>query len=76
MNLAFAGDLTELLRAEEAVVMGRYIGGRYDPWMQTLIPSGLAINNARGVGPVKTYNEVTPLGQLLWKAWHHVRQEP
>ena len=51
--------------------MGGSLDATYVPWMQTLIPSGLTINTARGVGVVQTRNEVTPLGRLLWKAWRY-----
>lgn len=76
IDIAFADDLRELLRAEEHVVMGNISRRANYPWMETLIPSGLAINSASGVGAVRMSNEVTLLGQLLWKAWRHARDEP
>ena len=71
IDLAFSDDLRDLLAAEESAVMGGSLDATYVPWMQTLIPSGLTINTARGVGVVQTRNEVTPLGRLLWKAWRY-----
>lgn len=76
IDIAFSGDLTSLLDAEEMVVNGGMPDATYLPWMRTLIPSGLTINNAGGVTVVKTSNEVTPLGRLLWNAWHHEVREP
>lgn len=76
IDLAFSDDLSSLLSAEEQVISGSVPGATNLPWMRTLIPSGLTINNAGGVTVVKTSNEVTPLGRLLWKAWHYEVQEP
>ena len=71
IDIAFSGDLHDLLRAEESIIIGNVLGAPYIPWMSTLIPSGLTLNVAQGVGVVKMRNEVTPLGRLLWKAWRH-----
>ena len=67
IDVAHAGDLHDLINAQESVVIGSALDATYRPWMQTLIPSGLTINKAEGVG-AKTRNEVTPLGQLFWRA--------
>lgn len=74
IDIAFAGDLNGLLQADQQMMSRRMDGSRY-PWMETLIPSGLAINNAGGVGLVRVSTDITPLGQLLWNAWHHEHQE-
>lgn len=75
IDIAFCGDIHALLNAEEWVINGATMDAS-PPWMKTLIPSGLTINNAGGVGVVKTRNEATPLGRLLWKAWRHQLAEP
>ena len=71
IDIAFAGDLQALLAAEESTVMGLTLYATNLPWIPTLIPSGLAINTSQGVAVVKTRNEVTPLGQMLWRAWRY-----
>jgi hypothetical protein len=71
IDIAFSGDLHDLLQAEESVINGGSLAATYAPWMSTLIPSGLTINNSQGVGVVKVRNEPTPLGKLLWKAWRY-----
>ena len=76
IDLAYCGDLRSLLKADEYAINGGSLDATNLPWMRTLIPSGLTINNSGGVGVVRTKNEVTPLGQLLWKAWRHELQEP
>jgi hypothetical protein len=76
IDLAFCGDLKALLQAEEQIINGASLDATGLPWMRTLIPSGLTINYSGGVGVVKNKNEVTPLGQVLWRAWRHELQEP
>jgi hypothetical protein len=76
IDQAFCGDLHSLLQADEHAINGGSLAATNLPWMRTLIPSGLTINNAGGVGVVKTKNEFTYLGQLLWKAWRHELREP
>jgi len=67
IDLAFGDDLKELLAAENL---------RFDddfrPWIGALANSGLTISRVKALGPAKTFYEVTPLGQTLWKAWRHV----
>jgi hypothetical protein len=75
IDIAYCGDIHALLKAEESIINGATLDAN-PPWMKTLIPSGLTINNAGGVGVVKTRNEATPLGRLLWKAWRHQLAEP
>lgn len=75
IDLAFSGDLRQLVEADEQLLVGSTMDGA-NQWKTTLIPSGLTINRAGGVTVVKVFNEVTPLGRLLWKAWHHVAQKP
>ncbi len=76
IDIAFSGDLKALLAAEAEVIRSNSFDATYLPWMRTLIPSGLTINNSGGVGAVRTWNQVTPLGQLLWNAWRHELREP
>jgi hypothetical protein len=66
IDLAFGDDLKELLAAEDL---------RFDddfrPWIGALANSGLTISRVKPIGPAKTFYQVTPLGQTLWKAWRH-----
>ena len=71
IDIAFATDLHALVAADSHTVRGQSDGARY-PWMETLIPSGLTVSTARGVGVVRPFTEVTLLGQTFWKALHHV----
>jgi len=71
IDVAFARDLADLLHADEQLVRGNIPDATYLPCIRTLIPSGLAINNSQGVGVVKESNQITPLGHLLWEAWHY-----
>ena len=72
IDIAFAEDLKALVEADEFCVFGNSKEDAYAPWRKMLLPSGLTINNAGGVTVVKTSYDVTPLGQSLWKALHHV----
>lgn len=74
IDIAFAADLHSLAAADQHAIHGQWDGARF-PWMETLIPSGLTVSTARGVGVVRPFTEVTPLGQTLWKAVRHVHGE-
>ena len=71
IDIAHGNDLSDLINADASVVNGNASDATYLSWMQTLIPSGLTMNKAGGVTVVKTRNEVTPLGRLLWRAAHY-----
>jgi len=68
IDLAHTSDLHELIGCSEAVLNGNDMDATNLPWMQMLGPSGLTIARAGGVGVVRTRYELTPLGQLLWRA--------
>jgi hypothetical protein len=70
IDLAFASDLVDLMAADAHIVEGHWDGVQY-PWMETLIPSGLTVSTARGVGVVRPFVEVTLLGRTFWKAARH-----
>ena len=74
IDIAFAADLQSLTTADLPTVQGQWDGARY-PWMETLIPSGLTVSTARGVGVVRPFTEVTLLGQTFWKAVCHVHKD-
>lgn len=76
IDIAFSGDLRSLLTADEHVVLGTPADSGSLPWMETLIPSGLTINVARGVGIVRMACEVTPLGRTLWRVSRDVQAKP
>lgn len=67
IDAAVSHDLAALLAAKEQLVMGRPVDSHEYPWIETLIPSGLSINVARGVGVVEMSCEITSLGRLLWR---------
>ena len=72
IDIAFAEDLKALIDAEGSCILGNTAEDAYAPWRKMLLPSGLTINNARCFTVVRTSYDVTPLGQLLWKAFHLV----
>ena len=74
IDIAFAADLQSLTIADLHTVQGQWDGTKY-PWMETLIPSGLTVSTARGVGVVRPFTEVTLLGQTFWKATRHARND-
>ena len=64
IDMAFPGDLNDLLAAQEGPVDGQAL------WKQRLVASGLSGIQARGpIGGIVFY--VTPLGQLLRNAVQH-----
>jgi len=74
IDIAFAADLHSLGATDAPTIQTEWDGALF-PWMETLIPSGLTVSTARGVGVVRPFVEVTLLGRALWRALNHVHPE-
>lgn len=73
VDLAFGEDLNAFLQTDQM-----RLHDETQPWMTLLENTGLttSIVNRAPPGRARSLYSVTPIGHVLWNAWHHVPASP